>query len=111
MNVYLGVDIGTYELKGVLVDRQGTVVARAARPHGLIVPKAGWAEHRAEEDWWVDFVWLARDLIAESGLAPSEIKAIGTSAIGPCMLPVDFERRAADERGALRRRYAGRARN
>jgi xylulokinase len=89
MSVYLGVDIGTYESKGVLVDREGTVVASAARPHGLIVPQAGWAEHRAEEDWWADFVWLAHDLIAKSGLAPSEIKAIGTSAIGPCMLPVD----------------------
>ena len=55
------------------------------------MPQAGWAEHRAEEDWWEDFVWLARKLIAESGLAPSEIKAIGTSAIGPCMLPVDAD--------------------
>ncbi len=89
MNAYLGVDIGTYESKGVLVDREGTVLGSAARPHGLIVPRAGWAEHRAEEDWWADFVWLARKLIAESGVAPSEIKAVGTSAIGPCMLPVD----------------------
>ena len=91
MSVYLGVDIGTYESKGVLVDRQGAVLASAARPHGLIVPRAGWAEHRAEEDWWADFVWLARKLIAESGLAPSEIKGIGASAIGPCMLPVDSD--------------------
>jgi xylulokinase len=91
MSVYLGVDIGTFESKGVVVDRQGAVVASAARPHGLIVPHAGWAEHRAEEDWWADFVWLARKLIADSGLAPSEIKGIGASAIGPCMLPVDSD--------------------
>ena len=91
MSVYLGVDIGTYESKGVLVDGHGAVLGSASRPHGLIVPQAGWAEHRAEEDWWEDFVWLARKLIAESGLAPSEIKAIGTSAIGPCMLPVNAD--------------------
>jgi xylulokinase len=91
MSVYLGVDIGTFESKGVVVDRQGAVVASAARPHGLIVPRAGWAEHRAEEDWWADFVWLARKLIADSCLAPSEIKGIGASAIGPCMLPVDSD--------------------
>jgi xylulokinase len=91
MSVYLGVDIGTFESKGVVVDRQGAVVASAARPHGLIVPHAGWAEHRAEEDWWADFVWLARKVIADSGLAPSEIKGIGASAIGPCMLPVDSD--------------------
>ena len=91
MSAYLGVDIGTYESKGVLVDGQGAVLASAARPHGLIVPQPGWAEHRAEEDWWADFVWLARKLIAESALAPSEIRGVGTSAIGPCMLPVDSD--------------------
>jgi xylulokinase len=91
MNAYLGIDVGTYESKGVLVDSEGRVLASAARAHGLIVPRAGWAEHRAEEDWWADFVWLAHKLIAESGVAPSTIRAIGTSAIGPCVLPVDAD--------------------
>ena len=53
------------------------------------MPRAGWAEHRAEEDWWGDFVWLCRKLLADSGLDASEVKAVGASAIGPCMLPVD----------------------
>lgn len=89
MNVYLGIDIGTYESKGVLADREGTVLASASRAHQLIVPQAGWAEHRAEEDWWVDFGWLSRKLLADSGVAPSDVRAVGASAIGPCMLPVD----------------------
>ncbi len=93
MSAYLGVDIGTYELKGVLVDREGRVLASAARRHELIVPRAGWAEHRAEEDWWADFVWLTRKLIADSGVAPSSIRAVGASAIGPCVLPVDVDGR------------------
>ena len=91
MNATLGIDIGTYESKGVLVDADGRVLASAARPHELIVPRAGWAEHRAEEDWWGDFVWLCRKLLADSGLDASEVKAVGASAIGPCMLPVDAE--------------------
>jgi len=91
MNAYLGIDVGTYESKGVLVDREGKVLASAARPHGLIVPRAGWAEHRAEEDWWGDFVWLTRKLIAESSVPASAIRAVGTSAIGPCVLPVDAD--------------------
>jgi xylulokinase len=89
MKTYLGIDIGTYESKGVIVDRDGVIVASAARPHKMIVPQPGWAEHRANEDWWGDFAWLSRKLIAESGVAASDIKAVGTSAIGPCMLPVD----------------------
>jgi xylulokinase len=91
MNATLGVDIGTYESKGVLVDAEGHVLASAARPHDLIVPRAGWAEHRAEQDWWGDFVWLSRKLLADSGLDASDVKAVGASAIGPCMLPVDAD--------------------
>src|ERR1700691_5527044 len=91
MNATLGIDIGTYESKGVLVDAEGRVLASAARAHELIVPRAGWAEHRAEQDWWGDFVWLCRKLLADSGLHASEVKAVGASAIGPCMLPVDGE--------------------
>ena len=106
MNATLGIDIGTYESKGVLVDADGRVLASAARPHELIVPRAGWAEHRADEDWWADFVWLSRKLLADSGLDASEVKAVGASAIGPCMLPVDAERRAAHERRALWRGHA-----
>jgi xylulokinase len=91
MSATLGIDIGTYESKGVLVDADGHVLASAARPHELIVPRAGWAEHRAEEDWWGDFVWLSQKLLADSGLDASEVKAVGASAIGPCMLPVDAD--------------------
>ena len=42
----LGVDIWTFESKGVLVDFAGRIVAQAARGHQMIVPRAGWAEHR-----------------------------------------------------------------
>ena len=91
MNATLGIDIGTYESKGVLVDAEGRVLASAARPHELIVPRAGWAEHRADEDWWADFVWLSQKLLADSGLDAAEVKAVGASAIGPCMLPVDAD--------------------
>jgi xylulokinase len=89
MKAYLGIDIGTFESKGVLVDAGGTVIASAARPHKMLVPQPGWAEHRAEEDWWGDFVFLTKALIAQSGIDPKDIKAVAASAIGPCMLPVD----------------------
>ena len=31
----------------------------------MIVPRPGWAEHRAEEDWWRDFTLLCRVLRSE----------------------------------------------
>ena len=93
MRYYLGIDIGTFESKGVLVDAEGRIVASASKPHRMIVPQPGWAEHRADEDWWDDFTFISNKLIAESGVAPGDIKAVATSAIGPCMLPVDADGR------------------
>lgn len=89
MTYTLGIDIGTYETKGVLVDERGQIHARAARGHNMLVPEAGWAEHRPEEDWWGDFVYVCQSLLASSGIKPDDIKAVACSAIGPCMLPVD----------------------
>jgi xylulokinase len=89
MTCTLGVDIGTFESKGVLVDANGTVIATASHPHQMIVPRAGWAEHDAEQDWWGDFVRITKALLAQSQVKPEEIVCIATSAIGPCMLPVD----------------------
>jgi xylulokinase len=89
MKHYLGIDIGTFESKGVLVDETGRIVASAAKPHKMLVPQPGWAEHRPREDWWDDFTFISRKLLAESKIAPADIKAVGCSAIGPCMLPVD----------------------
>lgn len=91
MKHYLGVDIGTFETKGVIVDEGGRIVAQAARTHQMLVPQPGWAEHRPEQDWWGDLVFVTRKMLAESGIQPSTIAAIGTSAIGPCMLPVDAD--------------------
>jgi xylulokinase len=91
MKHYLGVDIGTYETKGVIVNGAGEVVASAVRGHQMLVPQPGWAEHDAELDWWGDFVFVTRKMLGESGVAPSSIACIATSAIGPCMLPVDSD--------------------
>lgn len=89
MGIYLGVDIGTYESKGVLVNETGKILAQAARRHEMLVPEPGFAEHRADEDWWGDFVVIVKSLLNESRVHPRDIRAIGTSGIGPCLLPVD----------------------
>ncbi|MGO4842260.1 FGGY family carbohydrate kinase, partial [Rhizobiaceae sp. 2RAB30] len=70
MRHYLGVDIGTFETKGVLVDETGTVVASAAHSHKMLVPQPGWAEHRPREDWWGDFGFVTHKLLAGSRVVP-----------------------------------------
>lgn len=89
MSYYLGIDVGTFESKGAIVDDTGYVIATAARPHKMLVPQPGWAEHRPKQDWWGDFCFIAKKMLADSRIDPKAIKAVGCSAIGPCMLPVD----------------------
>ena len=89
MSYTLGIDIGTFESKGVIVDDQGNIIATATQPHEMIVPQPGWAEHRADEDWWHDFCTISLQLLSDTKIDPKDIKAVATSAIGPCMLPVD----------------------
>ncbi len=91
MQYFLGIDIGTYESKGILTDKNGNVVASATNPHKMLVPEPGWAEHRPEEDWWNDFVKITKKILKASKINPSDISCIATSAIGPCMLPVSYE--------------------
>lgn len=92
--LFVGVDVGTYETKGVVVDGSGSLVASVARPHELLVPRAGWAEHDAERDWWGATSDVIRKLLAEPGVDASKVRAVGCSAIGPCVVPVDQQGRA-----------------
>ncbi len=89
MRHYLGIDIGTYQSKGVLVDAGGRIVAQTVRSHKMLVPQPGWAEHRPEEDWWGETCSICQELLA--GRDPASVRCVGLSAIGPCMLPVDAD--------------------
>jgi xylulokinase len=88
MRHLLGIDIGSYSSKGVLLDESGTIRATAQRKHDMRVPGPGLAEHDALQDWWEGFRTLSQRLILDSGINPSSITAIGCSGIGPCALPV-----------------------
>lgn len=88
---FLGIDIGTFESKGVIVDSAANVVASHACPHVMESPKPGYAEHDAEKTWWADFCEISNNLLEKSLISPSKIKAIGCSTIAPCCLPVDKE--------------------
>ncbi|OZM72195.1 sugar kinase [Amycolatopsis antarctica] len=83
----LGIDIGTSSSKGVLVGPDGTIRARADRPHDTSYPHPGWVEHDTETVWWQDFLALSRELTAAADGAP--IAGLAVSGIGPVLLPAD----------------------
>jgi len=86
----LGVDIGTYSSKGVLVEADtGDVASEHVIEHMLSMPKPGWVEHDPDQTWWGEFVSICREVLAKSGVQPEHIMGVGVSGIGPCVLPVD----------------------
>jgi xylulokinase len=95
-DLLLGIDIGTYSSKGVLVEENGLVAAAAGVEHELSLPQPGWAEHDPEKVWWGDFRALVRQLLQNAGVESRRIAGIGISTISPAVV-------AADQRGlALR---------
>lgn len=90
MNCYfLGIDIGTYESRGMLIGEDFKVVAEHSVTHGMSNPKPGWFEHDAEKIWWGDFCKISKAILAKSGISPKEIQCVGASALGTDCLPVD----------------------
>ena len=47
----IGLDVGTSATKGVAIDDDGTVLARAEAAYHLSTPRPGWSE-QDPEDWW-----------------------------------------------------------
>jgi xylulokinase len=86
---FLGIDIGTYSSKGVLVKETGEVVASWTVEHALEMPHPGWAEHDAETTWWNDFQEIVSALLQSSNISPRQIAAAGFSAISSAVLPID----------------------
>jgi xylulokinase len=98
-DLFLGIDVGTFETKGVLVGTDGGVVATARLAHTLSTPAPGHAEHDAEQVWWHGVREVSRALMADPVMTRaadgvrSTVRAVGVSAIGPCVLPTDSELR------------------
>lgn len=84
---FIGIDIGTFESKGVLVDAGGDVLAMARHRHGLATPRPGHVEHHPVTDWWVGFEAISKELMAHP--EGRHVQAVGVSAIGPCVVATD----------------------
>ncbi len=90
-NYFLGIDVGTYETKGVIIDERCNIIADATAKHGMENPKPNYFEHDAEKVWWHDICAVSKELLSKSGIKNNEIKAMGVSALNACVVPVDEE--------------------
>ena len=72
----LGIDIGTYSSKGVLVKDDGEVAAESMVEHSLDIPGPGRAEHDPDRVWWRDFLAICSDLLERSAVSPGAARLV-----------------------------------
>src|SRR5262245_9842344 len=76
--MYLGLDIGTSSVKGVLIDAKQEIVASASAPLRVSRPHPGWSE-QAPEDWWKACGKAVKALARQKPKAIAQVEGIGLS--------------------------------
>jgi xylulokinase len=70
MTKLVGLDVGTSSTKGLAIDEEGTVLARAERSYQFATPRPGWAEQ--DPDVW----WRAAEGVLEE-LGATQAEGVG----------------------------------
>lgn len=76
--MYLGLDLGTSELKALLLDEQHQIVATAGEPLTLQRPQPLWSEQHPA-DWWAACDRALQRLASEQPAAMARVRGIGLS--------------------------------
>ena len=86
----LGMDLGTTNLKAVVLDEAGQALASASASYPLIMP----GPNQVEQDpaaWWAAALSVFRSVTGQMGPAASHIRGISVSSQFPTLLPLDRE--------------------
>ena len=76
--MYLGIDLGTSEVKLLLLDDSGAIAASAGVRLDISRPHPGWSEQDPQA-WWAATVSAASRLRAEQPAAWAKVRAVGLS--------------------------------
>ena len=74
----LALDQGTTSSRALLFDQAGREIAKAQRPLAARFPQPGWVEQDGMEIWQTQLACL-REVVAQAGIAVTDIAAIGIS--------------------------------
>jgi xylulokinase len=86
---FLGIDIGTSNTKGLIVEDTGNIICRASATHQVHSTKPGWAEQDADTAWWAGTIQVIRSLLSNLEVNKEAIAGIGVSGLFPALLLVD----------------------
>lgn len=76
MSYILAFDQGTTSSRSIVFDRGGNAISVGQKEYGQLYPQAGWVEHIPEEIWQSQ-IDTAIEALANAGLGPKEISAVG----------------------------------
>jgi len=85
---YLGIDVGTTNVKAGLFDGDLRPVAEARAEYKTSFPRGGWAEQNAE-DWWESTRIALRRLVTSCDVPATSIKGLCVSSQAPSVAAVD----------------------
>ena len=77
-NMYVGIDLGTSEVKAILLEERGTIAASASAPLEVLRPRPRWSEQSAEA-WWEASLAAVDKLKAAQPAGLAAVRGIGLS--------------------------------
>ena len=81
-------DVGTSNNKAVLVNVEGGVHGKSISGYDIKYPNPGWAE-QDPDDWWRAITTSTKQLLAQTGVAPSDILCVVFSTQMLGIVPMD----------------------
>ena len=93
MDYLIGMDLGTTNIKAVLMNTEGECIASASRANQMIMPEKGFVEQNANA-WWQSAKEIFRELALQAGQeAVSGIRGIAVSSQSVTLLPIGSDGR------------------
>lgn len=92
MSFVIGLDVGTTSTIAILIELPARQVALASRPVTLHHPHPGWAEEDPQQ-WWDNLCALVPQLLRESGVAATQVRAVGVAGMLPAVVLLDAQQR------------------
>src|SRR5262245_5308107 len=80
-SLLLGIDVGTSNVKAVLITPQGELCAEAHHHYETTHLKPGWVEQNPL-DWWEGVIRVTRSVMGQFGADPAQVAGIGVSGQG-----------------------------
>ena len=73
---FLSIDLGTTNVKVLIVDIDGKILASASGGYKTFIPEQGYAEQNPL-DWWNATVKAVKQVVETAGIKPEDVKGIG----------------------------------